>query len=126
MTFLGSSGGIHGGEFELPSVLAYSIGVVMGVLARVALVGLRASLKDSNGLIRYDGDRIFIKWRSFYHYHLPADDYVAVEIETSKIQWIRCFRQKRVIPDSDRSTEESWTYLDLRLDHPDTAELSEH
>jgi len=29
MTFLGSSGGIHGGEFELPSVLAYYIGVVM-------------------------------------------------------------------------------------------------
>ena len=77
-------------------------------------------------MIRYDGDRIFIKWRSFYNYHLPADDYVAVEIETSKIQWIRCFRQKRVISDSDRSTEESWTYLDLRLDHPDTAELSEY
>lgn len=45
MAFLGSSGGIHGGEFELPSVLAYSIGVVMGVLALVALVGLRAGLK---------------------------------------------------------------------------------
>ena len=43
MAFLGSSGGIHGGEFELPSVLAYYIGVVMGVLALVALVGLRAA-----------------------------------------------------------------------------------
>ena len=29
----------------MPSVLAYYIGVVMGVLALVALVGLRAGLK---------------------------------------------------------------------------------
>ncbi|MCZ6486105.1 MAG: hypothetical protein O6826_10450, partial [Acidobacteria bacterium] len=74
LAFVGYQGGIHGDDFEFPSSLAYWIAGVMAILALVALSGLRASLKDTNWLMRYDGARLFIKYRSYLNYHLPEED----------------------------------------------------
>ncbi len=128
LAFVGYQGGIHGDDFEFPSSLAYWIAGVMAILALVALSGLRASLKDTNWLMRYDGARLFIKYRSYLNYHLPEEDPVVAEIGISEIKWIRAFREKRLIPGSQRGkrTVESWTYLDIRLNHEDTEEFREY
>lgn len=126
LAFIGYQGGIHRGDFDLPSVLAYYIAGVVGIVALVVLSGFRASLRHTNWLIRYDGDRLLIKYRSYHNYHLPEDDYVVVEIRIVEIQWIGAFREKRLIPDSDGDTQQSWTYLDIQLNHSDTAKFREY
>ncbi len=131
LAFVGYQGGIPGGEsddLEVPSFLAYWIAGVLAVLALVALSGLRASLKDTNWLMRYDGARLFIKYRSYLNFHLPEEDPVVAEIALSEINWIRAFREKRLLPGSERQKREvqSWTYLDICLNHEDTEKFREY
>ncbi|MDA2937696.1 alkaline shock response membrane anchor protein AmaP [Acidobacteria bacterium AH-259-A15] len=126
MAFIGYQGGIDRSGWDVPSTLAYYIAGVIAILALVALLGLRASLRETNWLIRYEGDRLLIKYRSYLNYHLPKDDRMVVEIGLSEIEWIRSFREKRRVPDSDGETEQSWTYLDICLNHSDTTELREY
>ncbi len=128
LAVVGYQGGIHGDDFEFPSFLAYWIAGVIAILALVALSGLRASLKDTNWLMRYDGARLFIKYRSYLNYHLPEEDPVVAEIGISEIKWIRAFREKRLLPGSQRRkrTVQSWTFLDIRLNHEDTEKLREN
>ncbi|MCZ6484350.1 MAG: hypothetical protein O6826_01470 [Acidobacteria bacterium] len=128
LAFVGYQGGIHVDDFEFPSFLAYWIAGVIAILALVALSGLRASLKDTNWLMRYDGARLFIKYRSYLNDHLPEEDPVVVEIGISEIKWVRAFREKRLIPGSKgrNRTVQSWTYLDIRLNHEDTEKLREN
>lgn len=128
LAFVGYQGGIHVDDFEFPSFLAYWIAGVLAIVALVALSGLRASLKDTNWLMRYDGARLFIKYRSYLNDHLPEEDPVVAEIGISEIKWIRAFREKRLIPGSKgrNRTVQSWTYLDIRLNHEDTEKLREN
>jgi len=128
LAFVGYQGGIHVDDFEFPSFLAYWIAGVLAIVALVALSGLRASLKDTNWLMRYDGARLFIKYRSYLNDHLPEEDPVVVEIGISEIKWVRAFREKRLIPGSKgrNRTVQSWTYLDIRLNHEDTEKLREN
>lgn len=128
LAFVGYQGGIHVDDFEFPSFLAYWIAGVLAIVALVALSGLRASLKDTNWLMRYDGARLFIKYRSYLNDHLPEEDPVVVEIGISEIKWVRAFREKRLIPGSKgrNRTVQSWTYLDILLNHEDTEKLREN
>ncbi len=97
-------------------------------MSLVVLSGFRASLRGTNWLMRYDGARLLIKYRSYLNHHLPEGDLVVVEINLSEIEWIRAFKEKRIVPSmgGDGPQTESWTYLDLCLNHKDTAKLLEY
>ena len=76
----------------------YYFAAVMGLYSLMCLSGLRASLGESNWLMRWDGDRLFIKYRSYLNYNFPKDDPVVVEVGISEIDWIRAFREIRIFP----------------------------
>ena len=125
---IGYQGGIDHDGVSLPSGLAYWIAGVMALMSLVVLSGFRASLRGANWLVRYDGARLLIKYRSYLNHHLPEGDFVVVEINLSEIEWIRAFKEKRIVPSMGRDgpRTEAWTYLDLCLNHKDTAKLSEY
>ena len=125
---IGYQGGIDHDGVSLPSGLAYWIAGVMALMSLVVVSGFRASLRGTNWLMRYDGARLLIKYRSYLNHHLPEGDFVVVEINLSEIEWIRAFKEKRIVPSmgGDGPRTEAWTYLDLCLNHKDTAKLLEY
>ena len=62
---IGYQGGIEQGGVSLPAGLAYWIAGVMALMSLVVLSGLRASRRATNWLMRYDGARLLIKYRSY-------------------------------------------------------------
>ena len=58
-------GGIEQDGFSLPSGWAYWIAGVTALMSLVVLAGFRASLRGTNWLMRYDGARLLIKYRSY-------------------------------------------------------------
>lgn len=92
----------------------------------VSLFTLRASLRSSNWLIRFDGSKLYIKFRSYLNSHIGDDHPVVAALDPDEVEWIRKTTEKRIVPGRGRGERsESWTYLDLGLPGG-TAELESH
>lgn len=109
-----------------PRAITFAVAAALSLFALVSSYTLRASLKRSNWLVRYDGNGLFVKFRSYLNHHFPAEDAVVVYIARSEIGWIRRTHEKRVTPRNRGDTVVSATYLDIGLRDADTTELERH
>lgn len=90
------------------------------------LFNLRATLRPGSWLLRYDGQRLLIRFRSYSNWRLPADDLVVAELEPDDVVAIRRTRERRKTPGSDSSVRyEKRTLLDIET-RIDLAELEAH
>lgn len=82
----------------------------------LVLTGYRRSRQPSNWLLRFDGTRLIIKFRSYLNSHFSDGDPQAFSLEPEEIAWIREYRETRITLDSDRAlTKESIISLDIAL-----------
>jgi len=106
---------------------------VIGVSLPLTLLGaqacgsaVRACFRDSNWLMRYTPSGFLIQFRSYMNHHFPDQDLTAVFIHAGEIASVRRTKVRREIPTRrNRTVTERLTYLDIRLNHTDTAALRE-
>ena len=123
----GIAGTLRNDVASLPMVIAYVVAAALFLITWIALGSLRASLRPTNWLLRYNPDGLFIKFRSYLNSHFPQEDVAAFFLPNSEIAWARKTHEVRLIPDKgDGETTEGWTYLDLKLCTSDTADLESH
>jgi hypothetical protein len=76
-----------------------------------------ARFRTSNWLARTNDEGIFIQFRSYLNYHLPADDLTVVFISYGEIRSARLIRERLTVPDPQgRGTETQFLrYVELEL-----------
>jgi hypothetical protein len=93
-------------------------------LAAVDLLGLAlvsrfitARFRSSNWLLRMNDTGIFIQFRSYLNYHLPAEDVTVVFISCSEVRSAHLLKERVTVPDSEqRGTETQYLrYIELEL-----------
>jgi hypothetical protein len=104
--------------------------VVVGIAFFVVLMGrfITARFRPSNWLVRMSDMGIFIQFRSYLNYHLPAEDLTVVFIAYGEIRSARMVRERVTVPDNEGgSSTQTLRYVELELagdTAPRTKELS--
>lgn len=126
LTF-GILGTLHGPAAPFLSIIAYAVAAGLFIFAWAFHRSFRASLRASNWLIRYGTDGLMIKFRSYMNHHFSQEDITAFFLPNSDIAWLRKTRELLVVPNKgEGESTERWTYLDVKLSRPETADLEEH
>ena len=78
---------------------------------------ITARFRPSNWLVRANDQGMFIQFRSYLNYHLPADDLTVVFISYQEIRSALLVREKVTVPDpaNNASTTEYLRYVELEL-----------
>ncbi len=76
---------------------------------------LLARLRPSNWLARIRNDGLFIQFRSYLNYHLPADDLTVVFIPYQEIRSARLVRERTKIPGHDGISTQTRRLVELEL-----------
>ncbi|GJL78180.1 MAG: hypothetical protein NPINA01_11690 [Nitrospinaceae bacterium] len=108
--------------------MLYWIGGVVGIMAMIGAFHYRARLRPSNWLVRLRPDQMLVKFRSHLNDHFNEEDPVVAAIPFAEIAWVRKTRERLMTPSSSdtHTTQVSWhTYLDVKLNSPETEELKE-
>jgi hypothetical protein len=76
-----------------------------------------ARFRPSNWLARTNDEGIFIQFRSYLNYHLPADDLTVVFISYGEIRSARLVKERVTVPDPQnrRDTTQYLRYVELEL-----------
>lgn len=76
-----------------------------------------ARFRPSNWLARTNEEGIFIQFRSYLNYHLPADDLTVVFISYGEIRSARLVKERVTVPDPQnrRDTTQYLRYVELEL-----------
>jgi hypothetical protein len=117
---------INGKRLHAPSPFFYCFAAGAGLFGLFPLGMLRASLRRSAWLARFNEEGIIIKYRSYLNWRLPADDVQAVGFAWSEIAWAKLVKERRHTPSMDAKggSQISWiTYIDIALVNPDTSVL---
>jgi hypothetical protein len=86
----------------------------------------RASLKPTNWLLRTQPGCMFIKYRAYENWRLPADTLQVVGIEFGEIASAKLVKEQRKSPNTDGKAgfQVEWiTYIDLSMINLDLSEL---
>jgi len=89
--------GRTGPAYYLACYLVLVLLVCLMLMRRILL----ARLRPSNWLAQIASDGVFIQFRSYLNYQLPADDLTVVFISFSDIRATRLVRERVTIPDED-------------------------
>lgn len=122
---IGLAGGIHAGEFRLPSFIAYWIAGVLGVFVLAYRPIYRAAGLPSNWLVIHRPGELIVKFRSYQNHHFDRNDLVAVRLKAGEIRGVRSAEQWRetLDHDSDRvKVKEVYLYLQLAEEPPEDLE----
>ena len=78
---------------------------------------ITARFRPSNWLVRANDQGMFIQFRSYLNYHLPADDLTVVFISYQEIRSARLVREKVTVPDPENNatTTQYLRYVELEL-----------
>jgi hypothetical protein len=76
-----------------------------------------ARFRPSNWLARTNDEGVFIQFRSYLNYHLPADDLTVVFISYGEIRSARLIKERVTVPDPQnrRDTTQYLRYVELEL-----------
>src|SRR5713226_243157 len=74
-----------------------------------------ARLRPSNWLARMTSDGLFIQFRSYLNYHLPAEDLTVIFIPYQDIQSARLVRERTTIQDQDGASVQTRRLIELEL-----------
>lgn len=89
-----------------------SAGILLCALVFAAQ--FRHALRTGNWVLRYDGSRLFIKYRSYLNEHLPADKPVVFAFEATEIESLSKVDKQISYPRDDERTTERLVYLAIR------------
>jgi hypothetical protein len=82
------------------------------------------SRKPTNWLLRYNGDRLLIKFRSYLNAHFSLNDPQIFSLEPEEIASIRSTRETRITIDmSNHAVKQTVTYLDIQITGTNTTVL---
>jgi len=128
LVWFGLRGGYDSTNVHLPPFLLYWIGAVIGLLALFIFSYARAAMRPSNWLVKFNKERVLIKFRSHLNDHFPAEDPIVISFLPSEIQWIRKHKETQSSPNANKaSTAERlsfWTFLEMKLGvHAEMREL---
>jgi hypothetical protein len=77
---------------------------------------ITARFRPSNWLVRMTDLGLYIKFRSYLNYHLPADDRTVVFIPFQEIRSARLVRERARVPDAEgRTATQILRYVELEL-----------
>lgn len=104
----------------------YYIAVAILLFLELMRRFVTARFRSSNWLARMNDEGVFIQFRSYLNYHLPADDLTVVFISYGEIRSARLIKERVTVPDpQERGTETQFLrYIELEL-AGDVAALTE-
>jgi len=110
---------------DAPAFVVTYGAIVIGLLSLLFLFNFRKSRRPSNWLIKMDSHCMRVKFRSYLNDHLPEEDLIIAEIPYSEIAWARKTKEQLVTKSfsDDGPVTEYLTYLDLKLNSPETETL---
>jgi len=77
---------------------------------------ITARFRPSNWLVRMNDSGLFIKFRSYLNYHLPAEDITVVFLSYQEIRSARLVRERAQVSDMEGRTETQFLrYIELEL-----------
>jgi hypothetical protein len=77
---------------------------------------ITARFRPSNWLVRMSDSGLFIKFRSYLNYHLPAEDLTVVFVSYQEIRSARLIRERVEVPDAQGHTSTQFLrYIELEL-----------
>jgi len=77
---------------------------------------ITARFRPSNWLVRMNDSGLFIKFRSYLNYHLPAEDLTVVFVSYQEIRSARLIRERVEVPDAQGHTSTQFLrYIELEL-----------
>jgi hypothetical protein len=109
-----------------PTTFFYFTAVMCTLIGLFPLAFFRASLKPTNWLLRCQLGGIFIKYRGYENWRLPADTVQVAGIEYGEIAWAKLVKEQRKSPNTDGKAGcqiQFLTYIDLGLTNPDLSAL---
>jgi len=97
--------------------LGYYIAVVIVLFLELMRRFVGARFRPSNWLVRMNDVGVFIQFRSYLNYHLPADDLTVVFVSFGEIRSARLIRERVTTPDlQGHGTETQFLcYVELEL-----------
>jgi hypothetical protein len=119
LIIIGASGALAYTEIVGHAGPAYYIACYVAAVVLICLVLMRrillARLRVTNWLAETAKDGVFLQFRSYLNYHLPADDLTIVFIPYSDIRSARLVRERAKIPDEDGFLCEYRRLVELEL-----------
>lgn len=109
-----------------PTSFLYFAGGMCALIGLFPLAFFRASLKPTNWLLRCQLSGLFIKYRAFENWRLPADTLQVVGFDYGEIAWAKLVKERRKSPNTDGKGgfQIQWlTYIDLGMANPDLSAL---
>jgi hypothetical protein len=77
---------------------------------------ITARFRPSNWLVRMTDSGLFIQFRSYLNYHLPAEDLTVVFLPYQEIRSARLIRERAQVPDAQgRTATQIFRYIELEL-----------
>jgi hypothetical protein len=104
----------------------YFLGGFLSLIGLAWVFNFRSTLKASNWLLRCKLGSLFVHYRAYENWRLPADAQQVVGFEYGEIAWAKLVKERRTQPSSDPkyNSETVWlTHIALSLANPDTTEL---
>lgn len=94
----------------------YYFAAVIICIAWLLATFVTARFRPSNWLVRMTDLGLFIQFRSYLNYHLPADDLTVVFVSFQEIRSARLIRERAQVPDAEgHSTTQMLRYAELEL-----------
>lgn len=104
----------------------YYIAAVIVLCLELMRRFVTARFRSSNWLVRMNNEGLYIQFRSYLNYHLPAEDITVVNISFGEIRSARLIKERVTVPDpqgQNRSETQYLRYIELEL-NGDVAPLS--
>jgi hypothetical protein len=107
-------------------VFLYIFGAFLGLIGLAWAFNFRATLKPTNWLLRCQLGGLFIKYRAYENWRMPADTLQAVGFDYGEIAWAKLVKERRRSPNADSkggSQTEFLTYIDFGMANSDLSAL---
>ena len=104
----------------------YLFGGFLSLIGLAWAFNFRATLKPTNWLLRCQLSGLFLKYRAYENWRMPADTLQVVGLEYGEIAWAKMVKERRRSPNADGkggSQTEFLTYIDLGMANPDLSAL---
>src|SRR5205814_2918365 len=97
--------------------LGYYIAAVLVLFLELMRRFFTARFRPTNWLVRMNDEGIFIQFRSYLNYHLPAEDLTVVFLSLSEIRSARLIRERVTTPDPQGhgTTTQFLRFVELEL-----------
>src|SRR5215471_6626082 len=89
----------------------YFIAAVIFLLFELVRRSFTARFRSSNWLVRMNDSGLYIQFRSYLNYHLPAEDLTVVLLSFGEIRSARLIKERVEVPDPGSRTASSTQYL---------------